>query len=320
MPLTAYYFRGQDSCVVRHQIREDMEWMADAGTDNVAIGVHEFQLDRLGSLGIEVICSEAERIGIKVHAIPSRWAGLVAGWPTAPGTFSATHPEAWMRNADGTPLIRGFAGGAICSIYHPATAEFFQTSINRMLDQWPFAGIVWDEIKVLTDEDHSDAAVRALGGPSTGETHVRDMADFFSKATMHARARKPGLVVSCFIYAWFNDMIMTHCAAIEGLDYFGIDGVAIPHEDPWRKSVFGNFQRSARAARGAGKKSLCLVETNPNSGLGIEKTIGYVREFLLTPVDHLLYYYYGSSLGPMERYMSEMKAVVREWRRRQRQG
>jgi hypothetical protein len=317
MPLTAYYFRGQDSCVPRYQVREDLEWMADAGTDNAMVGVHEFQLDRLGSLGLEIICSEAERVGIKVHAIPSRWAGLVAGWPTAPGTFSATHPEAWMRNADGSPLVRNFAGGAICSIYHPATLELFKTSIDRMLGQWPFAGIVWDEIKVLRDEDHSEAAVKALGGPSTGETHVKNMAAFFSKATLHARTKKPDLVMSCFIYAWFEDWILRHCAAIEGLDYFGIDGIAVPHEDPRRKSVFGNFQRAAAAARAAGKKSLCLVETGPNTGLGLEKTIGYVREFLQTaPVDHLLYYYYGSCLGPMRRYMSEMKKVVKKWRQR----
>ena len=36
MPLTAYYFRGQDLCVVRRHIREDMKWMADVGTDYAA--------------------------------------------------------------------------------------------------------------------------------------------------------------------------------------------------------------------------------------------------------------------------------------------
>jgi hypothetical protein len=317
MPLTAYYFNGQDSCVVRHQIREDMQWMADAGTDNVAIGMHEFQLDRLGSCGPEIIIDEARRAGLKVHAIPSRWGGLVAGWPTAAGMFSATHPEAWIRNADGTPVIRNFAGGAICSIYHPATLELFKTSIDRMLDYWPFAGIVWDEIKVLRDEDHSEAALKALGGPSTGEAHVKNMAEFFSKATRHARAKKPDLVVCCFVYAWFEDMIMKHCAAIDGLDYFGIDGVCIPYEDPRRKSVFGNFQRSAAVAKAAGRKSFCLVETMPGSGLSLDQTLGYVREFLQTPVDQLFYYYSGSNIGPMKKYMAGMQAILKDWRSRQ---
>ncbi|MCE9616067.1 MAG: hypothetical protein K8T26_17485 [Lentisphaerae bacterium] len=316
MPLTAYYFRGQDLCVVRRHIREDMQWMADVGTDYAAVGVHEFQLERLGDAGFDIICDEAARVGIKIHAIPARWGGLIAGWSTAAGMFSATHPEAWMRNADGTPVIRNFAGGAICSIYHPATLESFQHNLTRLLKQWPIDGIVWDEIKVLRDEDHSAAAIKALGGPSTGETHVRNMAAFFSKANQFARAIKPDLVISCFIYAWFEDWIMRHCAAIDGLDYFGIDGVAIPHEDPRRKSVFGNFQRSAVVAREANRKTLCLVETMPGSGLPLEQAIGYVREFIQTPIDNLYYYYHGSNVGPMKRYMSEMKRVLTDWRKR----
>jgi ATP-dependent RNA helicase DeaD len=41
----------------------------------------------------------------------SRVIETTRGWPTAAGMFAATHPEAWIRNADGTPLIRTFAGG-----------------------------------------------------------------------------------------------------------------------------------------------------------------------------------------------------------------
>ena len=317
MPLTAYYFMGQDLCIVRRHVREDLAWLADAGTDNVAVGVHEFQLQRLGDAGLDIICDEAERAGLGVHAIASRWGGLIAGWPTAAGIFAATHPETWIRNADGSPLIRNFAGGAICSIYHPETLDLFRSSLDRMLDQWPFAGLIWDEPKTLEDEDHSEAAVKALGGPSTGETHVRNMADFFSEATRHARAKKPELVISCFVYAHFSDMIMRHFAAIEGLDYFGIDGLCRPNPGtyPRFKTVFGNMDRANAACREAGVKSFCLVETGP--GIPLEQTIGYVREFLKTPIDHLLYYYFGSCTGPMERYMDEMKSLVTEWRRRQ---
>ncbi len=318
MPLTAYYFMGQDLCVVRRHVREDMQWLADAGTDNVAVGVHEFQLQRLGDAGLDIICAEASRAGLGVHAIASRWGGLVAGWPTAAGMFAATHPEAWIRNADGTPLIRSFAGGGICSIYHPATAAFFQASLDRMLDQWPFAGLIWDEPKTLEDEDHSEAAVLALGGPSTGETHVRNMAEFFSKANRHALEKKPDLVTSCFVYAHFSDLIMQAFAAIDGLDYFGIDGLCRPNPGtyPRFKTVFGNMDRANAACRAAGVKSFCLVETGPG-GIPLEQTIAHVREFLKTPIDHLLYYYHGSCTSPMDRYMSEMKTVVQAWRRRQ---
>ena len=73
------------------------------------------------------------------------------------------------------------------------------------------------------------------------------------------------------------------------------------------------MDRANAACKAANVKSFCLVETG--AGIPLEQTIGYVRDFLKTPVDHLLYYYYGSYAGPMERYMSEIKKIVREWRK-----
>ncbi len=310
MPLTAYYFMGQDLCIVRRHVREDMEWLADAGTDNIAIGIHEFQLeDQQGGGATDIIFSEAERAGVKVHAIASRWAGLVAGWPTAAGMFAATHPEAWMRKADGSPVIATFCGGAVCSPYHPATLECFKRNIDRMLKRWPFAGIIWDEIKCLEEEDHSEAAINALGEPSRGQAHVSGLAEFFGKVSRHARQCKPDIVISFFIYAWFSDMIMRGCAEIDQLDFFGIDGICLPDHP---KSVFGNYERAAAVCSAARRKTLCLVETMPR--VGLNKTIDYVTEFLRQPIDHLLFYYYGNNVGPMEAYMNAMKNVVKEWR------
>ncbi len=43
--LSAYYFMGQDLCLVRRHLRADLTWMAEARADAVAVGFHEFQLD-----------------------------------------------------------------------------------------------------------------------------------------------------------------------------------------------------------------------------------------------------------------------------------
>jgi hypothetical protein len=313
--LTAYYFMGQDLCIVRRHIREDMEWMKDAGTDSIAVGIHEFQLDGKSRQELDLIFDEAGRAGIEVYAIPSRWAGLVAGWPTAAGRFSATHPEAWMIGPDGKPVFKGVCSGGVCSIYHPATVQFFKDTIDTMLETYPVTGIVWDELKVLEAEDCSEAAIQEVGEPSRGDVQLRKTVEFFSEATRHARAKKPDLVISCFIYAQLGDAILQACAGIDGLDFFGIDGRCWPGpEGGTPKVLFGNIDRAASACAQADVGLMALVETQGADEDGIQKTLRHLPAFLESPVDHLMYYYYGVSLADMDRLMDGMKPLLKAWR------
>ena len=126
-----------------------------------------------------------------------------------------------------------------------------------------------------------------------GHTDVLEAADGVEALSV-LQDQKPDLVLSCFIYAHLDDMIMRHCAAIDELDYFGIDGLCRPNPGtyPRFKTVFGNIDRALAACRAANVKSFCLVETG--AGIPLEQTIGYVKDVLKTPIDHLLYYYFGS--------------------------
>lgn len=313
--LTAYYFMGQDLCIVRRHIREDMEWMRDAGTDSVAIGIHEFQLAGDSMMALDMIFEEADRVGMTVHAIPSRWAGLVAGWPTAAGAFSASHPDAWMIGPDGDPVFSKVCSGHICSIYHPATKQFFLDTIDKMLDTYPVDGIIWDELKVLNSEDHTPAAIEELGEPSKGEAQRRKTVGFFGEATRHAKAKKSNLVVSCFVYAQLSDEIFKVCATIDDLDYFGIDGRCFPEsEHTCAKVLPGNIERAASACADAGTGVMALVETQHASEAEIDKTLKHLPAFLDGPVDHLMYYYHGVSLDDMDRLMAGMKPLLSGWR------
>ncbi len=318
MPLTAYYFLGQDLCMVRRHIRDDMTWMADTGTDSVAVGIHEFQLDYGNQQQLDILFDEAERAGLTVHAIPSRWAGLVAGWPPAAGKFAATHPDSWMLDADGMPSFRAFCGGAICSIHDPATKAFFLNTIDRMLSAWPLKGIIWDEIKVLHEEDHSQHAIRALGEPAKGEVQIRHTIDFFSAASRHARARRPDLVISCFVYAHMPDDILTACASIDELDYFGIDGRCWPGDAPDTKTLFGNMERATVACGKHGVGTLALIETQTMRAGDAQRTIAHLAAFLERPIGHLLYYYHGACRDDEEFCMTSMQPILRNWRSRRR--
>jgi len=312
MPLTAYYFMGQDLCTVRRHIRDDVNWMADAGTDSVAIGIHEFQLDYGNQQQLDILFDEVVRAGLTVHAIPSRWAGVVAGWPPAAGMFAATHPDSWMKNADGSLVSSVVCGGPICSIYDPATSDFFLDAIDRMLNLYPVQGIIWDEIKVLESEDHSAHAKRELGEPAKGGTQLKHTVDFFSRASRFARDKKPELTISCFVFAHLPDAILTACAAIDELDFFGIDGKCFPSDVPEAKTLFGNFERVVTACRTHDVGTLALIETQNLEARQLEATVEYLPQFLKKPVDHLLYYYHGACRDDDEPCMRAMQPLLRD--------
>jgi hypothetical protein len=280
----------------------------------VAVGIHEFQLDYGNQSQLDILFEEAGRAGLDVHAIPSRWAGLVAGWPAAAGMFAATHPDSWMKRADGSPHFKVFCGGAMCSIYDPETQAFFLDAVERLLKQWPVRGIVWDEIKVLHEEDHSRHAIRALGEPARGPTQIRHTVDFFRRANRHARAIRPDLVLSCFVYAQLPAEILNACATMAGLDYFGIDGRCWPSRRRHAKVLFGNMNRAAAACRKTGVGTLALVETQNQKPGEADRTVRCLPAFLRYPVDHLLYYYHGASRVDEDRCMNGMAPLLKAWR------
>ena len=70
-------------------------------------------------------------------------------------------------------------------------------------------------------EDYSAHAMRVLGRPAKVEDQFQATIKFFSQANQFVRSKKPGLVISNFIYAQLPDAAMQSCASIKGLDYFG---------------------------------------------------------------------------------------------------
>ena len=74
------------------------------------------------ALPIATIIEEAHAVGLKVFAIPSRWCGLIAGWPMGAGHFTASRPDVWMLKEDGSPMIKPFCG-PLASVFHPEVKQ-----------------------------------------------------------------------------------------------------------------------------------------------------------------------------------------------------
>ncbi len=173
--LNAYYFRAHMYTMVPRQVREDMQWMADIGTDVVSVAVLEQDLFAAVE-NVEIICQEAERVGMQVFAVPSRWGGMFAGAPKVPSLFSVKNPQTWVLQKDGSPKITQVSG-VTSSVHYPETYEFFCESLAKAFELWPVRGIMWDEPKAY-DYDYSPKAVEQLGQDAPREAHWRATADF----------------------------------------------------------------------------------------------------------------------------------------------
>ena len=311
--ISTYYFRAQMYTLVPRQVREDMRWMADHGSDAVIVGVME-QDFRAARENLDLICAEAASAGLRVFATPSRWGNLVAGCPKVPSILCATEHDLWARNPDGSPVLNFL--GPIASVHHPRTFEAFAELTTTLLTRWDISGIVWDEPKALEVADHSDAARQALPGTDLSDPAVilRAQRDFFGRVNAAARALRPDLRIGMFLFGHYADTpAMSLLAGTPGLDDFGLDG------RPWARSD-GGISDSGHgapskflldqgpafiaAAKSHGRNSLALIENHalsrPDTTL-MERRLGAVLD---QGYDHLIYYYYPRSCEDADRAMN----------------
>lgn len=312
--LNAYYLRAQTYTIVPRQIAEDMKWMADSGTDIVSVAVLEQDFTAAVE-NIRIICEEAHRFGMRVHGVPSRWAGLVAGAPKVPSLYSCQNPDGWILDRDGKPSLNPFSG-VTSSVHAPGTLSFFLNSVDRLFEIWPFDGMVIDEPKGFV-ADYSPAALEALGPDPSLDEFEQAAVNFYENVLMHSKRTHPEKETCMFIHANKRDFLVEACAKIAGLDVYGCDG------RPWRTSDQGlneepgkallgtdGGERFLRAAAKNGKRSLWLIE-NHNMRAADYMLMGRrLPELFACPVDHLIYYYYPRNLEDPELAMGILREHI----------
>lgn len=287
--LNAYYFWAHSYTLVPRHVREDMEWMADIGTNAVTLAILEQDLTAIPR-NLDIICREAERVGMQVFAAPSRWCGLVAGAPKVPSMFALTHPELWLRDAAGKPQINAFSG-PLCDVTQSAVVDFWRDNLAQLLTRWPIRGIIFDEPKSLNIQPVSELTV------------------FFNHVGAHAKSVRADTAVSMFLFSFYGDDTLGPFAQIGSLDYFGCDGrpwgpADAPLVDHDRKVLLGGAAaRFLAAARAQGKGGLVLIENHDIPVAGYDMMDRRFAEVLALGAEHLIYYYYPRNLDDPDRVM-----------------
>ncbi|QEC78584.1 hypothetical protein [Mucilaginibacter ginsenosidivorax] len=292
--LNAYYLRAHMYTIVPRQIKEDLQWMADIGTNVVSVAILEQDLFAAVE-NVQIICNEAEKLNIQVYAVPSRWGGITAGAPKVPSLFSVRNPQTWILKKDGTPAYNDVSG-VISSVHYPETASFFKSSLDKAFGLWPLKGVIWDEPKAFT-MDYSYRAIANMGKDATFNDSVKAVVDFFSDINKHIKFTHPEITTCLFSYADSPDIIVTEGAKTAALDYYGCDGRPWRNEDGGKlespgKVLLGNGGRYLSAAHDNQKKSLWLIENHNLMEADIALMNRRLPEIIDSDVDHLIYYYY----------------------------
>ncbi len=290
--LNAYYFRAHMYTLVPRHVREDMEWMASVGTTAVSLAILEQDLTAVPH-NLDLICREAERVGLQVFAVPSRWSGLVAGAPKVPSMFAVQHPELWLQKADGSPHIDPFSGPC-CDVTKPAVVDFWFATLTKLLTRWPIRGLIWDEPKSL------------------GVQPLPELVRFYDSIGAHAKSLRPDTSISMFLHSFYGNDIAEPCSRIPSLDCFGCDGrpwgpAEAPLIDHDAKVLLGGHAaRFLGLARAAGKGGLLLIENHDVAVAGYDIMDQRLPEVLALGAEHLIYYYYPRNLVDPERVMAIM--------------
>lgn len=311
--LNSYYFRAHMYTMVPRQVREDLKWMADVGTNIVSVAILEQDLFAAVE-NVEIICNEAAKLGMEVWAVPSRWAGLVAGAPKVPSLFTIQNHETWKKNKDGS-YASSEVSGRVSSIFHPATAAFMQDTAKKVFQTWDMKGLIWDEPKSL-GTDYHEMAIEKLGKNASKEAYIDANVAFYSSINNDIKSAFPDHQIGMFVHANKDDMTVKKCATIENLDIYGCDG------RPWRKEdggqqegrgkvlLGGVGQRFITAAKANGKKSLWLIENHNMADADIRILEKRLPEVIDSGMDHLIYYYYPRNLSSPKRIMNIIKRNI----------
>ena len=316
--LAAYYFLAGMYTLVPSSIRKELDEMASWGTNIVCLGVTSLAMDR-APRNVHFIVEECHKRDMKCYIVPSRIAGITAGAPISPSSFSQLNPDTWIKDKNGVTPKRKV--GPICSFYHPKVVDFFHQVCNQMLDLWDLDGFIWDEPKTTYWQDFSPLALK--NNPEGDfQTYMKDHTNFFSQINKGIKEKKKDCTIVYFDEAVRPDVVVEESAKMQYIDYFGPDGKPWPREasplgidtERSKKVVPKYGERFFVEARKNKLKTMCLPENHNMSKQDNDLMEQYLPSILEMDIDMWVYYYYGRNQEEPERNMNIIKQNIKAFK------
>lgn len=287
--ISCYYYAPHNHSLLGQHLRHDLEHMVSLGTDAVAFCLQETQTTNWHQQRVRNVVDLAHQLGLQVHLVPNRWAGLVAGWIDGFSHFSLNHPETFLQ---APPDVEEFHSEWVSCVNHPKVREHIRSSIELCLREIPFDGFIWDEPHAAPCRCPYCREICGEAGASDRQYHEM-FAAFIDEMSAYAKELRPGCVVSLFTQPFQRTMIET-LAGKPHIDYLGSDGhIRRPEYQMHRMkgTIFEAHETFYPILEAAGQKSYFLLEAQRHRNEDLEEYLEQVERAFSLPMDHLMYYY-----------------------------
>ena len=293
MLINSYYYAPHVHCLLSRHLEYDLAKMAEIGTDAVSLCIQESHLYKHSFWGwnrnrLRNFISASHRMGLKVHAVPNRWAGLTAGWLDGFNHFQVHNPDCLLRDEKGRPLNDA---EATCDVRHEKVRRHCLDNIIMLFEDFGFDGLVWDE-------PHAPALGQS--DERGRDTYHVAFANFLDELSARAKKVRPDLCVSLFIQPG-QDALFRLFLETDHLEYVGSDGHVrhASHEMHRMKGTIFDAHRKVDAMlRGSGKKSLYLLEAQRHRDEDLQHYLDVIDEAFDLPMDQLMYYFSAHEMSP----------------------
>lgn len=298
--INCYYYAPHNHTILARYLKEDFARMRDMGTDTVSLCVQEEQLFNWHQKRLHNCVDLAHAAGLKVHAVPNRWAGLVAGWLDGFGRFTLDRMDTLIRDAAGNICMTKSGNGEMQSCtQHPSVREHIMKTIGDMMKQFDFDGIIWDEPH--SHECRCDYCQKASGNAVTSAWQEAQTARFLDEISAYAKSLKSDFAVSCFVQP-HCDGFLDALLSTNHIDYIGSDGHVrdashVMHR--MKGTIFEAYEKYDAVIHNAGKKTFFLLEAQRHRDEDLAHYITVVDRAFQLPMDQLMYYYSAHEMSVM---------------------
>ncbi len=290
--INCYYYAPHNHTLLSSHIREDFARMRDLGTEIVSFCVQEEQMTNWHQKRLHNTVDLAHEAGLAVHAVPNRWAGLVAGWLDGFGRFTLDNYDTLIRDKQGK--IRTTQEGnyemTSCT-QNPKVREHMKQSIITLMNHYAFDGVIWDEPH--SDVCYCEHCLKAADGEPTPIWQYAQTARFFDELSAQILVIKPQTAISCFTMPE-SEGLFHALTKTEHIEYLGSDGHVRSQDHVMHRmktSIFEAYEKFAPQVHAAKKKTFFLLEAQRHRDEDLEDYCINIEKAFQLPIDHLMYYY-----------------------------
>jgi len=263
LEISMVYFNAASGMQRPRDLREHFREMREMGVDSIITQTTEKSVAEGLRLKVEL----AHEAGLRVYAVPGRFAGLFAAGVVPSSYFAALNPGTHMRRVEvGTPP----PCLPICCVNNPKFQGWFYPHVLGMVRDSGADGILFDEPKDAHDPCYCDFCKALAEEPSKEAlTRLREesMAEMMGRVCREVKGLDPTMTTSVLLMPNATCHFRQQVQALEHLDYFGVDGPLCRQGEADRPVnrqkalLLETVPEFLTPARESGRKVCALVET-----------------------------------------------------------